>query len=203
MSIMAVSIGLYLSIYFMIDRNFGLLQSKSTELLANPFWNADLYAHLSGRTCSPNWLVAIQYNLKQKCKPARLVGKVYVISALLSSTAGFGIAFFATGGIVASLGFLCLAVIWFYTTLNANLKIRHNQQVPHQKMMIFSYAACFAAVTLRIWLPMLTSILGDFSIAYRIVAWMCWLPNIIVASLIVRRITVNPRDASTAAGNFV
>ena len=51
-------------------------------------------------------------------------------------------------------------------------------------MMIYSYAACFAAVTLRIWLPILTSILGEFLSAYRIVAWLCWVPNLIVAYII-------------------
>ena len=54
------------------------------------------------------------------------------------------------------------------------------------KFMIFSFAACFAAVTLRIWLPILTSIMGEFNSAYRIVAWLCWVPNIIVAFFIVR-----------------
>jgi hypothetical protein len=53
-------------------------------------------------------------------------------------------------------------------------------------MMIYSYAACFAAVTLRIWLPLLISITGDFFIAYPIVAWLCWVPNLIVANLIVK-----------------
>ena len=88
---------------------------------------------------------------------------------------------------MASLGFICLAVIWFYTTLKAYLNIRNKQVKQHQKMMIYSYAACFAAVTLRIWLPLLTAVLGDFVTAYIIVAWLCWIPNLIVASQIVRR----------------
>jgi len=54
--------------------------------------------------------------------------------------------------------------------------------------MIYSYAACFAAVTLRIWLPLLTMIYGDFVKAYVIVAWLCWIPNIIVAGVITRRL---------------
>ena len=52
--------------------------------------------------------------------------------------------------------------------------------------MFFSYAACFAAVTLRIWLPLLTIAMGESNSAYRIVAWLCWVPNIIVAILILR-----------------
>ncbi len=52
-------------------------------------------------------------------------------------------------------------------------------------MMIYSYAACFAAVTLRLWLPMLTALFHDFKTAYRIVAWLCWLPNLAVARYIL------------------
>jgi len=53
--------------------------------------------------------------------------------------------------------------------------------------MIYSYAECFAAVTLRIWLPLLTLVLGEFLTAYRIVAWLCWVPNILFAYIWGRR----------------
>jgi len=55
-------------------------------------------------------------------------------------------------------------------------------------MMIYSYAACFAAVTLRIWLPFLTMAFHDFNTGYRIVAFLCWVPNMIVAWFIVQRL---------------
>lgn len=58
----------------------------------------------------------------------------------------------------------------------------------HQKMMIYSYAACFAGVTLRVWLPLLTLIFGDFVKAYILVAWLCWIPNLMVAYLINRKL---------------
>ncbi|GAB4428835.1 MAG: hypothetical protein OHK0039_47410 [Bacteroidia bacterium] len=50
---------------------------------------------------------------------------------------------------------------------------------------MISYAACFAAVTLRLWLPILTALLGDFLPAYRIVAWLCWVPNLLVALAVI------------------
>jgi hypothetical protein len=57
--------------------------------------------------------------------------------------------------------------------------------------MIYSYAACFAAVTLRVWLPFLTLIFGEFVLAYKIVAWLCWVPNMIFAHLWVRKKGLN------------
>ena len=57
----------------------------------------------------------------------------------------------------------------------------------HQKMMTYSYAACLAAVTLRIYLPLLSFAFGDFIKAYLLVAWLSWVPNLIVAFYINKR----------------
>jgi len=54
--------------------------------------------------------------------------------------------------------------------------------------MFYSFASFFASVKLRIWLSLLTMIYGDFVKAYVIVAWLCWIPNIIVAGVITRRL---------------
>jgi fatty acid desaturase len=70
----------------------------------------------------------------------------------------------------------------------AFVNIKNKKIEKHQKMMIYSYAACFAAVTLRIWLPLLIIVFGSFITAYTIVAWLCWVPNLIVAILITRRL---------------
>ena len=187
---LAAVVGLYPGIYFFIDRKFGLLSSKSNELLANTIWNFGFYTHiiLGGVALLIGWL---QFNSKlriQYLSVHRTIGKIYVACALTSSLAGIGIGFFATGGFVPAAGFICLGIIWFATTLGAYLKIRTVNIEQHRSLMIYSYAACFAAVTLRIWLPLLIMIFGDFVIAYSIVAWLCWVPNMLVAKLIVSRL---------------
>lgn len=189
MALLAALTGLYPAIYFFIDRKFGLLSSKTTEILTNISWNTGFYTHiiLGGLALLIGWM---QFSSKIRSKNInfhRQAGRIYVFSVLLSSIAAFYIAFYATGGVFASAGFICLAVIWFYTTLKAFLHIRNKQVEQHKKMMIYSYAACFAAVTLRIWLPILTAVFGDFEKAYIITAWLCWIPNIIVANQIIRR----------------
>lgn len=64
----------------------------------------------------------------------------------------------------------------------AYLTIRKKEINNHQKWMIRSYALTFAAVTLRIWLPLFQYGFGmDFLTAYMIIAWLCWVPNIIWA----------------------
>lgn len=54
-------------------------------------------------------------------------------------------------------------------------------------MMIYSYACCLAAVSLRIWQPLLTVSLDSFDLSYPISAWASWLLNLGIAYLIVRR----------------
>ena len=111
-----------------------------------------------------------------------------MLAALLSAAAGIYIAFYATGGSVASLGFIALGVTWFYTSLKGYTFARNGQLVKHQEMMLYSYAACFSAVTLRIYLPLLTMYFHNFIQAYLWVAWLCWIPNIIVAYFLVLRL---------------
>jgi hypothetical protein len=54
--------------------------------------------------------------------------------------------------------------------------------------MIVSYGLIFAAVTLRIEIPLLMVVTqGDFDLTYRIVSWLCWVPNLLVAAAYVRR----------------
>lgn len=189
-AILCVGIGLYPLIYAVVDGTFGLLQSKSPALLSNNLWNIAFYTHiwLGGFALLIGWLQFVK-NIRIKYVTIhKTIGKGYVMTVLGSGFASLYIAHFATGGLIPSLGFVCLGIIWLFTTIKAYIAIRNKQIQQHQMYMIFSYAACFAAVTLRIWLPLLTSLLGEFIIAYKIVAWLCWVPNIIVAFIITRRL---------------
>ena len=197
LAVLAIVTGLYPAIYLFIDRKFGLLASKTNELLADPIWNFTFYTHifLGGLALLIGWT---QFSSKLRNKNIalhRMTGKVYVVSVLISSITGIYIGIFATGGLVSSMGFICLGVIWFYTTLMAYIYIRNKQILQHQKMMIYSYAACFAGVTLRLWLPILTNIFGDFITAYTIIAWLCWVPNVMVAFFITKQIELRETGA--------
>ena len=119
----------------------------------------------------------------------RFLGKTYLAAVLCSGAAALYIAMFANGGIVSVVGFGGLAMAWLFTTAQAYIAIRKKEIDSHQYWMIRSYALCFAAVTLRIWLPLFQLGLHmDFMEAYRIIAWLCWVPNLIVAEIIVRNI---------------
>ncbi len=188
--IFSTLIGLYPLIYLFVDRQFGLLNSKSTELLQDNLWNIAFYGHiiLGGFALLIGWLQFSEKLRRRNINSHRAIGKIYMLSVLISGLSSLYIALYATGGIVSILGFFSLGLVWLSTTFLGFTAIKKGNVELHEKFMIFSYAACFAAVTLRIWLPILTSLMGEFNSAYRIVAWLCWVPNIIVAFFIVRNI---------------
>jgi len=51
----------------------------------------------------------------------------------------------------------------------------------HQRWMIRSLALTFAAVTLRVYLPLSVAVGLPFDVAYPVIAWVCWVPNLLVA----------------------
>ncbi|WP_273565988.1 DUF2306 domain-containing protein [Maribacter halichondriae] len=187
--VLAISVGLYPLLYLFIDREFGLLASKNESLLSNIVWNIGFYGHIlfGGLALLIGWIQFSKKLRNANLERHRNIGKVYVVSAVISGLCGVYIGFYATGGLISSFGFISLGLIWLYTTTKAYFAVRKGDLQLHQGLMIYSYAACFAAVTLRIWLPLLSFAFGDFIIAYRLVAWLCWVPNIIFAYVWVHR----------------
>lgn len=195
---LAIAIGLYPIIYFILDKEFGLSGFKSTQLLADPFWNSAFYMHifLGGLALLIGW-AQFGTNFRNKNKGLhKQIGKVYVLSVLSSAVAGIYIAFSATGGLLAALGFICLGLVWLITTLMALISIKKSRVDVYQKLMAYSYAACFAAVTSRIWLSLLVPVFGNFTIVYIIVAWFCWVPNLVVAKLVIKRTITSTNHAN-------
>lgn len=118
----------------------------------------------------------------------RWMGRLYLAGVAVGSVFGFYMAWFAYGGVISSLGFATLAVLWFSTGAMALREVRRGRIGAHREWMIRNFALTFAAVTLRIWLLMLSEVAGiDFINAYRTVAWLCWVPNLLIAQTMVRQ----------------
>ena len=186
---LAIAIGFYPILYLVGGRDIGLLTSKPDEVLGSALWNIAFYGHITfgGISLLVGWTQFSRELRRRFLRWHRNLGKIYIISVLLSGACGIYLSFFATGGWIAGLGFFLLGVIWIFFTIRAYAAIRSGDLTGHEGYMIYSYAACFAAVALRIWMPILILIFGEFLIAYRIVAWLCWIPNLIFAYYWVRR----------------
>lgn len=104
---------------------------------------------------------------------------------------------------LAHFGFGLLAVLWLLTTGAAYARIRARDQAAHRRWMTRSFALTFAAVTLRIYIPLGLALGISFETAYPVISWICWVPNLIVAEwLIFRRrprpASIEPRSAAAA-----
>lgn len=166
------------------------LLSKEDELQTSLTYNISLNTHIlfGAIALLIGWILFHNKLRNNYPKFHRNTGKVYVLSIAASGFSGIYIALFSYGGIIASAGFVGLGISWFYTTSLAFIFIRLGQITKHQKMMYLSYSICFAAVTFRLWNIILSALLNDQVIAYRISAWLCWMFNLIVALYLSKNI---------------
>jgi uncharacterized membrane protein len=117
----------------------------------------------------------------------RWLGRIYLIGILIGGLAGLYIAFYAFGGLPARIGFACLALSWLYTGFRAYRAIRSRDILSHRRWMVRNFSLTFAAVTLRIWLP-LSMVSGiPFEVAYPVIAWLSWVPNLLAAEWLLRQ----------------
>jgi|MudIll2142460700_1097286.scaffolds.fasta_scaffold30897_3 uncharacterized membrane protein len=118
----------------------------------------------------------------------RWAGRVYLGAGVLpGGLAGLFMAFHAFGGPGSRFGFGCLALAWLFTGFRAYRSIRAGDTASHRRWMIRNFALTFAAVTLRLWLPAAVASGIPFEVAYPVVAWLCWVPNLLTAELLLRR----------------
>lgn len=187
--LLAVLIGFYPGVYLILDEKFGLLTTKSSAILSNVNWQIAFYTHIlaGGVSLLIGWTQFVEQWRNTRMQWHRNIGKLYMLTVWISSISGFYVAFYATGGWASTLGFSILAVIWFVSTTMAYIKIKQKNFQAHKQWMTYSYACTFAAVTLRIWLPLLILSMGDFISAYRIVAWLSWVPNIALVFLLLHK----------------
>lgn len=161
---------------------------------------ADMPEHLLNRkvvfvahiAASPIALLLGSMNMldrRRKKRPTlhRWTGRAYAVAILIGGLSGLWLAVTAAGGIVASLGFGILAVLWIGFTAQAVRLAMARDFKGHRRWMIRSFALTFAAVTLRLYLPFFFMNGLDYTAASVCVAWMCWVPNLIAAEWYLRR----------------
>jgi hypothetical protein len=125
----------------------------------------------------------------------RWSGRAYVAAVVIGGAGALVLATRAQTGLLAGLGFFSLGVLWIGCTVTGLWRIRQGDRVAHRRWMIRSFALTLAAVTLRLYLPASALAGVSFEAAYPAIAWLCWVPNLLVAELVF----VRGREAAAAA----
>ncbi|MGN5650436.1 DUF2306 domain-containing protein [Bacillus sp. Brlt_9] len=181
--------------YFILDGlQTGLVKMKLMSVSKlSTFWYIMLFVHI---TTSILALVIGPFSLSEKFREKninrhRLIGRIYLVGILLGGISGLYLAFFATGGLVAKLGFGLLSSLWLVTAYQALMTVKNKKIQDHRNWMIRNYSLTFGAVTLRIWLPLFIVLFGieHFERCYAVISWLAWVPNLIIAELYLRRRT--------------
>jgi uncharacterized membrane protein len=131
----------------------------------------------------------------------RFMGATYVASATALGVTGLILAPTAYTGLVASAGFTVLDLLMLFTTWTAVRMILAGRYGEHRRWMIRSFSLIMAGVMLRVWMPIYGGLAAvgivDFSFetAYAAVAWLCWVPNLLLAIWFTR----HPAEVTNAA----
>lgn len=88
-------------------------------------------------------------------KAHRVIGRLYLLAGILpGSLSGIVVAALTTSGPIATVTFILLDIVWFYSSYRACKAVRARDFVEHEHWMLRSMAFTFAAVTLRLCLAL-------------------------------------------------
>jgi Predicted membrane protein (DUF2306) len=116
----------------------------------------------------------------------RVAGRIYAAGCLIGGGAGLVLALGASTGFVSTMGFGLLAISWIYTTAQGWRFAVQRRFDQHRAWMIRSFALTMSAVTLRLYLPVVEFLPIAPDDGYRAIAFLCWIPNFIVAEAYLR-----------------
>jgi uncharacterized membrane protein len=163
-----------------------------------PFITGALYVHV---TCGGLALLLspLQFAARVRNRLPRLhrwVGRLVLVAILVGGTAAVVISTVNLAGPIGTAGFGLLGVSWIGCAVTAYLAIRRGDVLQHRRWMIRTFSLTYAAVTLRIWIPLMVALQaavfgvdGDvaFDRIYHVVPFLCWVPNLLVAQWFLSR----------------
>ena len=100
------------------------------------------------------------------------MGRTYVWPAWLAASRGCSWPCGMQRGPIAQAGFGLLAVCWLFANVQAWRLALAGRYAEHRRWMVRSFAMTFAAVTLRLYLPIAPVMGYDFMPAYVAISWL-------------------------------
>jgi hypothetical protein len=174
--------------YTSFQKNIDFLATKQNVYHIN-YWRYAFYAHVftsilvlpAGFTQFNKWFFRKTWH--------RRLGVLYLLTVLLiAAPTGFLMGLHANGGLAAKTSFVLLSSLWFITTLLAIISAKARRFTDHGEWMLYSYALTLSAISFRL-------IALGFDLfhiharpqeVYVTTAWLSWVPNIIIAHLMIK-----------------
>lgn len=168
-TLLCAGIAIY-SMRYLLGNNSG------PEIIMQNFFRAPWLAiHVAGATLA---LLVGPFQFMRRIRqrrPAlhRWMGRLYAVGCIVGGIAGLVLAFGASSGPITTAGFGLLAAVWLATTSQAWRTAVQRRFVDHRAWMIRSFALTCAAVTLRIYVPLLLIFPIPFVNGYRAISFLC------------------------------
>lgn len=176
--------------YLPIRLDAAFLAIKQSYIDIMP-WRIAFFTHVftSMFTLLAGFVQFSKWFLKKYKKAHRWIGKIYVIDVLfITGPAAFIMSLYANGGWTSRIAFTTLSALWFFTTAKAWQLAKQKKFTEHRYYMVRSYALTFSAVTLRAWKWLLVLLFHPHPMdVYRIVAWLGWVPNLLLIEWMIYR----------------
>jgi Predicted membrane protein (DUF2306) len=175
-------------VYIPMHSDTAFLQLKQDYIHITE-WRIAFYIHvftsmlvlLAGFTQFSNWFHKKYTRLHKK------LGYLYVLNILMiTGPASLLMGFYANGGLSSRIAFVLLAILWMLFTGIAVYKAIKKDFTAHRIFMIRSFALTLSAITLRIW-KVVFAMFTDIPPMdrYRIIAWLGWGLNLLVAEYVI------------------
>ncbi|WP_288380999.1 DUF2306 domain-containing protein [uncultured Massilia sp.] len=156
---------------------------------ANAYRAPWLFIHAAG-AASALLIGAFQFSTRLRARRLaahRWLGRAYVAGCMVGGVAGLVLAIGASTGSVSTAGFGLLALAWIGTTGLAWRRVLQGRLAEHRAWMVRSFALTLSAVTLRLYLPLAFVLPFPFAASYGAIAFLCWVPNLVLAEAWLRR----------------
>lgn len=190
-------VGLGAAIYLMFELSVPYISfQKNVDFLATKqnvyhidYWRWSFYAHVfTSIFVLPAGFTQFNSAFFARAWHRRL-GMIYLLTVLfISAPTGFLMGLHANGGLAAKASFVLLSTLWFVTTLLAIISAKKRRFIDHGEWMLYSYSLTLSAISFR--LIALGFDLFDIRVrpqeVYVTTAWLSWVPNIIIAHLMIK-----------------
>lgn len=119
----------------------------------------------------------------------RNLGKIYIFLILFfAAPSGIYMGIFANGGSFSKISFVILGCLWWFSTFKAYQLARQKKFSGHKQWMWRSFALTISAITLRMWKVIIVYLFHPNPMdVYQIIAWLGWVPNIILIEYLITK----------------